>query len=173
MSDFRTARTTHLAMSRAAWFGTLAALSAAALLGATPSAQAAGSIKAAYVEQVIPAKTFNGSMFLTSGTKVSGPGVGGGVLGISSITITNFDASPQQVFIFGPVFSNPSEGCSGTVIGGTTPQRTVIVQGKSTLHLAFPTPLVVNPLSGTTCIAAEVTTIHTGAVELDFTAVVN
>lgn len=161
MSDFRPARFA------------LAALSTTILLCTAPIAHAAGSIKAAYVEQVIPAKTFNGTLLLSHVTKVTGPGVAGGVLGISSITLTNFDANPQQVFIFVPVLTNPADGCSSPVIGGTSPQRTVFVQGKSTLHLDFPTPLVINPVSGTTCIAAEVTTVHTGGVELDFTAVVN
>jgi hypothetical protein len=151
----------------------IAGLVACALLAAPTLAQAAGSIKAAYVEEVIPAKTYAGTVFLTSGSKVAGPGAGAGVLGISSITLTNYDASAQQVFIYTPVFSNPSDGCNGTVVGGTSPQRTVIVQGKSTLHLPFPTPLVVNPVSGNTCIAAEVTTTHTGAVEVNFVGVLN
>jgi hypothetical protein len=152
---------------------TAVALGACALLSAPTAAQAAGSIKAAYVETVIPAKAYTGSLFLAAVAKTTGPGAGAGVLGISSITLTNFDASPQQVFIFTPIFANPGSDCSGTIIGGTSPQRTVFVQGKSTLHLPFPTPLVVNPVSGLTCIAAEVTTTHTGAVELDFTGFLN
>jgi hypothetical protein len=161
------------AVSRIASSCAMAGLLACTLLAAPTPALAAGSIKAAYVEEVIPAKTYTGTMFLAAITKSTGPGAGAGVLGISSITLTNFDASPQQVFIFTPVFANPSSDCSGSVIGGTSPQRTVWVQGKSTLHMPFPTPLVVNPVAGQTCIAAEVTTTHTGAVEVDFVGVLN
>jgi hypothetical protein len=161
------------AISRLVSSCTLAAWSACALLAAPSLAHAAGGIKAAYVEEVIPAKSYTGSLFLAAVTKTTGPGAAAGVLGISSITLTNYDASPQQVFIFTPVFGNPGTDCSGTVIGGTSPQRTVIVQGRSTLHLPFPTPLVVNPVAGLTCIAAEVTTLHTGAVEVNFTGFLN
>jgi hypothetical protein len=154
---------TRLFASAVLCIGGLAALSGPAM--------AAGSIKAAYVETVIPAKTFYGTLFLTSGPKATGPGVSGGILGISSITITNFDAQPQQVFFSTPIFSGP--GCNASIIGGTNPQLTVIVQGRSTLQLTFPTPLVVNPQNGATCLSAEVTTGHTGAVEVNFIGVVN
>lgn len=148
------------------------ASAAAAAVFAGP-ASAAGSLKAAYVEEVIPAHTYFGHMTVLNGTNSIGPGTG--ILGISSITLTNFDASPQQVFIFVPVYSGAGCGAGGsTIIGGTTPQMQFYVQPNSTLHLPFPTPLVINPYAGNTCIAAEVTTLlHGGSVTMDVNGVVN
>lgn len=135
-------------------------------------AVAAGSIKAAYVEQVIPAKTYYGSMTVVNATKSVGPDAG--IYGVTSITITNYDSAPQQVFIFNPVLDNTG-GCGvGKIIGGGNPQMEVYVQPNSTLHLTYPTPLVFNPLSGHTCVGAEVTTtLHGGSVEVDVNGVIN
>ncbi len=133
-------------------------------------AQAAGGIKAAYVEPVIPSHTFSGRITAFNTPVSIGPGTG--VLGVSSLTLTNFDSGPQQVFLFAPVFGSGS--CGSPVIGGSDPTMQVIVQGYSTLHLTFPSPLVFNPVNGVTCVAVEVTTIlHGGSVELDVNGVVN
>jgi len=150
----------------------LALATIAGALAAAPVA-AAGSIKAAYVEQVIPAHTYTGHMTVLNGTNSVGPGTG--ILGISSLTLTNFDTQPQQVFIFVPIYAGAGCGAGGsTIIGGTTPQMTVYVQPQSTLHLTYPTPLVINPYAGNTCIAAEVTTLlHGGSVTIDVNGVVN
>ena len=43
-------------------------------------------------------------------------GPGTGVLGVSSITLTNFDSAAQQVSIFAPVFSGGSN-CTETSLG--------------------------------------------------------
>ena len=138
---------------------------------ASSAALAAGSIKAAYVEQVIPAKSFYGSMHTLNTVQSIGPG--SGILGVSSITLTNFDTAPQQVFIFNPVF-NAGETCGSTVIGGGGPQLTVYVQPRSTLQLNYHSPLVFNPINGKTCIAAEVTTpLNGGSVEIDVNGFVN
>ena len=149
------------------------ALAAAAFALAGVPARAAGTLKAAYVEQVIPAHTFSGHMQVLNATKSVGPGTG--VLGITSLTLTNFDAQPQQVFIFVPIFSGGGCGSGGSnIVGGTDPQMTVYVQPQQTLHLAYPTPLVINPFQNITCIAAEVTTLlHGGSVEIDVNGVVN
>jgi len=145
---------------------------AAAALFAGP-ASAAGSLKAAYVEEVIPAHTYTGHMTLLNSTNSIGPGTG--ILGITSITLTNFDNTAQQVFIFIPIYSGAGCGAGGsTIIGGTTPQMTVYVQPYATLHLTYPTPLVINPYAGNTCIAGEVTTLlHGGSVTMDVNGVVN
>lgn len=144
----------------------------ASLLAAAP-ALAAGSLKAAYVEQVIPSHTYTGHMLVLNSTNSIGPGTG--ILGITSITLTNFDTSPQQVFLFIPIFSGAGCGAGGSsIIGGTTPQMTFYVQPQQTLHLTYPTPLVINPYAGNTCIAAEVTTLlHGGSVAVDINGVVN
>jgi hypothetical protein len=139
---------------------------------ATPAA-AAGSLKAAYVEEVIPAHTFSGRMQVLNATKSMGPGTG--IFGISSLTLTNFDTQPQQVFIFVPIFSGGGCGTGGSnIVGGTEPQMTVYVRPQETLHLTYPTPLVFSPFNGITCLAAEVTTLlHGGSVEIDVNGVVN
>jgi hypothetical protein len=149
------------------------ALALAALAGIAAPALAAGGIKAAYVEQVIPAKTYTGRMQVLNTTTSMGPGTG--ILGVTSITLTNFDTSPQQVFIFVPIFSGGGCGSGGSnIVGGTQPQMTVYVQPQSTLHLTYPTPMVINPFASITCIAAEVTTLlHGGSVEIDVNGVVN
>jgi hypothetical protein len=163
-------------MSRIGWIPTLAFVSVAgiaALAGGIAPAYAAGSIKAAYVEEVIPSRTYSGRMSVLNTTNSMGPGTG--IFGVTSLTLTNFDTSPQQVFIFVPIFSGGGCGTGGSnIIGGTAPQMTVYVPAQSTLHLTYPTPLVVNPYAGITCIAAEVTTLlHGGSVEIDVNGVIN
>ena len=153
----------------------LAGLAVAALAGiAAPApALAAGGIKAAHVEQVIPAKTYTGRMQVLNAAKSMGPGTG--IFGITSLTLTNFDTQPQQVFLFVPIFSGGGCGSGGSnIVGGTEPQMTVYVAPQSTLHLTYPTPMVINPFNNITCIAAEVTTLlHGGSVEIDVNGVVN
>ena len=162
---------THTLTPLAATLASAACLVALASV-ATPAA-AAGAIKAAYVEEVIPAHTYTGHMTVLNATSSVGPGTG--ILGISSITLTNFDTQPQQIFIFVPIFSGAGCGSGGSaIIGGTTPQMTLYVQPQQTLHLAYPTPFVINPYAGSTCIAAEVTTLlHGGSVTMDVNGVVN
>jgi hypothetical protein len=147
-------------------------VASALIMASVPvAALAAGGIKAAFVEQVIPSRTFYDRRSVLNASVSLGPGTG--VLGVSSITLTNFDSGAQQVFIFVPIFSGGSD-CTGSIIGGTEPQMQVIVQAYSTLHLTYPTSLVVNPVSGRTCIAAEVTTLlHGGSVQIDVNGVVN
>ena len=148
---------------------------AAALASVSGPVFAAGSIKAAFVEEVIPSKPWSGRMSVLNTTNSIGPGPNGGILGITSITLTNFDTSPQQVFIFVPIFSGGGCGSGGsTIVGGTTPQMTVYVQPQSTLHLTYPSPLVINPFANITCVAAEVTTLlHGGSVEIDVNGTLN
>ena len=97
--------------------------------------------------------------------RADGP-TGGGTLGVTSITITNFDAQAQQATIFLPAMDSP--GCSGSVIGGADPQIKMFVPAGTTMHFAYPTPLVFGP-----CVAAQVNTAHTGGVEFDINGVVN
>jgi hypothetical protein len=160
-------------ISRISTLGLACAAGVLGLGGAGAPAFAAGSIKAAYVEQVIPSHTWSGRMQVLNSTNSMGPGTG--ILGITSITLTNFDSSPQQVFIFVPIFSGGGCGSGGSnIIGGTTPQMTVYVQPQSTLHLAYPTPMVISLSQNINCVAAEVTTLlHGGSVEIDVNGVVN
>jgi hypothetical protein len=132
-------------IQRKPWkFAAVASMLALGFSLVSVTASAAGSIKAAYVEQVIP---------------------GTGILGVTSITLTNFDSAAQQVFIFSPVFSGSGICGSGEIIGGGNPQIEVYVQARSTLQLTYPSPMVFNPLNGQTCIAAQVETkLNCGSV---------
>jgi hypothetical protein len=148
-------------------------LLALTLAGAFTAPKLAAAIKAAYVEVVIPSRPFAGSMQATN-TKVSvGPDTG--TLGVSNLTLTNFDSAAQQVFIFQPTFAFGGCGGSGAAInGGSTPQMQVYVQPFSTLVIPYPTPLVFPGFGGHTCVAAEVTTVlHGGSVQIDVTGFVN
>lgn len=162
-----------LKQNRGRFFVTTLAMVVALGMAVTPTtAVAAGGIKAAYVETVIPSKAYSGTMDLYNNSTFSiGPNTG--VLGIASLTITNFSATAQQVFIFEPIFEG-TNGCGSPVIGGGGTQMTLIVQGNSTLHLTYPSPLVFSPLNGHTCIAAEVTTVlGGGSVEVVVNGFVN
>ena len=131
-----------------------------AIGGALPAAGAAD-------EPALPSHPFFGHMTLSKGqTKAVGPATG--TLGVSSITITNFNSTSQTAFIFAPVMGGNS--CNTSVTGGAEPHLYVIVEPLKTLHLAFPTPLVFPPFKGLTCVAANVTTTlsQSSAVELNF-----
>ena len=78
-------------------------------------------------------------------------------IGLTSITLTNFDTSNTAlVRVTRPVLP-ASAGCDITSIpphswGVTTPETLVLVPAKSTLHLTYPTPLVFSRLNGASCI---------------------
>lgn len=113
------------------------------------------------VSLTLPANPFFDEINLLPSDKKA-VGVGSGHLAVTTLTITNFDSGPQQLFVFAPVMSGG--GCSGSVIGGGTPIARALLQARSTMQLQFPTPMV---FSGPACIAAEVTTVMTGSVTLD------
>ncbi len=119
---------------------------------ATPT-MAAGSIKAASVELVIPSRAVYFDRGLSNGVALAtGPGTG--TLGVTSITLTNFDATAQQVYIFAATVTTPGD-CSSSVVGFESPSMSVYVQPNSTLHLSYPSPLVFHPISGSTCIGGN------------------
>jgi hypothetical protein len=138
---------------------------------AAPTVSAA--IKAVFVEVTIPSRPYYGSMSASNSAVSLGPDIG--TLGVSNLTLTNFDSTRQQVFIFAPIFASGGCGGSGSnIIGGGGPQMNVYVQPGETLSFAYPAPLVFRQVGGHTCVAAEVTTIlHGGSVEVDVTGFVN
>jgi hypothetical protein len=147
-----------------------AAVIITAAVGSFAAPKLAAAIRAAFVEVVIPSKPFYDSMSVVNTPVSVGPDVG--TLGVSNISLTNFDSSPQQVFVFAPVIS--SGGCGNPISGGSTPQMTVYVQPQQTLVIPYPSPLVFAGVGGHTCVAAEVTTtLHGGSVEVDVTGFVN
>ena len=110
----------------------------------------------------LPDSPFFADLFVTNADKVAGVD-GTSLLGITSITVTNFDSATQQVKIFAPVVDGSSCGAA-TVTGGSSPSFNVLVEGRRTLHLDFPTPMVFQPIAGLTCVAATITTTHTNGV---------
>ena len=110
------------------------------------------------VSLTLPEQPFFDEMTLLNNT-AKAVGVVGQRLGVTTLTITNFDSNPQQLFVFNPVMSGGS--CSGSVVGGATPIARALLEARKTVQLQFPTPMVFS-LSGQGCIAAEVTTVLSG-----------
>jgi hypothetical protein len=125
--------------------------------GAVPAAAAAD-------EPALPSHPFFARMELKAG-QAKAVGVAGLTLGVSSITITSFNATDQTVYIFSAIVAGKS--CDTAVTGGgNLPTFYVLVGPRQTLHLAFPTPLVVPLFQGVSCLAAEVTTVHSSTMEV-------
>ena len=126
------------------------------------TAQAAGPIKAAYVEEVIPSHTFNDQMSLSTKAKAVGPGAGTAILGVTSLTFTNTDSARQLVLFFTASISGTE--CGGaSLVGAVETSMYVVVAANSTLHLTYPTPWIVNPWQGYTCFGAKlVNPLHAG-----------
>lgn len=93
-----------------------------------------------------------------SASHVVGPT--GGRLTISSLTMTNFSTSTQQLRIFNP--STPNGDCSGTPTGGSYPDYVVLLQARSTQELTFPVGVGYPKLNGASCIAFQVGTVLNG-----------
>lgn len=144
-----------------------------AVVGIFAAPKVSAAVRAALVEVVIPSKPIYESMTVLNSPVSSGPDIG--TLGVTNITVVNFDSSPQQVFIFTPIIaSGGSAGCGGAITGGSFPRMQVYVQPQQTLVIPYPTPLVFSGVNGHTCIAAEVTTLlHGGSVEVDVNGFVN
>ena len=149
------------------------ALAGAALL-APQSACAAGALKAAYVEEVIPSRIFNGEMSLGTSLKAVGPGTGTAVFGITSLTFTNTDSARQLVFFAPAAITGNDCSAEGAVQGAVISTMYVVVPANSTLHLTYPTPFVVAPWQGTTCFGAKlVNPLHDGDVLVNVIGVLN
>ena len=89
------------------------------------------------------------SEFLANGT--SGSGSASGVLGITSLTVVNGGASDTPVFIFAMGVVGPT--CDSQELSGTARLLAyALVQANSTMHLTYPSPLVVTPINGFSCI---------------------
>jgi len=115
---------------------------------AAPGAFAAGGIKAAYVETVIPAKPF--TSFVSLEIFPIYVGVRAGVLGISSITLTNPSNAAARVEV-----QNRVEVAGTECLSGTQSRQifmVVFVQARSTLHLPFPAPISIEPIGGMSCV---------------------
>jgi hypothetical protein len=110
------------------------------------------------VSLTLPAEPFFDEIDLNTGD-AKAVGVTGKRLAVTTLTISNFDGTTQQLFVFNPVLSG--NACGTSVVGGSTPLAHLILEPFKTVQLQFPTPMVFS-LSGLGCIAAEVTTVLTG-----------
>ena len=121
---------------------------------ASQTASAADGIKAAYVETVIPSKSYTGQLSVSvyGTTATTGPSQPG-VLGISSIVLTNTDTQVQGVIVGVPYLG--SAACGTTYITAYFSTFYFYVQPQSTLVVPFPTPYVINPAGGQACIAID------------------
>ena len=93
-------------------FWAVAGLFTLAVIGVAVAPKVRAAIRAAFVEVVLPSQPFSGTMVLKNEVRSIGPGTG--TLGVSSLTITNFNTTQQQIQIFPPELSGG--GCGvGTV----------------------------------------------------------
>jgi len=88
-------------------------------------------------------------------------------MGVTSMTVTNFDTIPHQVRVFRPLVSG-TDCDPADIIGGAAPSFNVLVGARSTLHLPFPTAMVFSRIGAVTCLATQVMTAQTSAVEVVF-----
>ena len=150
-------------------------LGALAIIGTVTAPRIVAAIKAAYVEVVIPGRPFSDFVTVTNNSGNGVPlGPGSGVLGISSITLNNYNSTTQIVTVFPAILTGNSPGaCNGTIIGGSSPQLGFIIAPNSTLHVPYPTPVAMSVSGGATCIAAQSNSNQTKSVEVYVTGFVN
>ena len=152
-----------------------ASLGVLAIIGVATAPKMNALIKAAYVELVLPDKPFTYDLDTNNINGGYSIGPGTGTLGVTSLTITNYDSNPQDIFVFVPQVAGQTAGsCSGIVTGVSGPSFHVIVQGVSTLHLPYPSPLVFSPnAGGSTCMGLQAGTPRTGNVNITVNGFVN
>jgi len=127
---------------------------AIAAIGALTSPKLAAAVKAAYVEMVIPSHPYHQQVVLDVGAvfKIFGPDTGR--LGVTNITLTNTGSDPEVVGIAS--VGDTSDGCGDSgALSNAVELAEVYVQGKSTLVIPYPAPLVVDNVNGHTCLAVE------------------
>lgn len=125
----------------------LGGAAALTLLGTASSSRAAGVVRAALVELVFPSKPI--SELLANGTVASGSATG--VLGVTSLTLSNDNPTRTTVIIFATSVVGPT--CDSPEVSGTRRVLAFVpVPAESTMHLTYPSPLVVTPTNGFSCI---------------------
>lgn len=113
---------------------------------------ALAATKAALVEQAFPSRPYNGAASGSAGYASVGPGASG-VLGMTSLTLTNLGSADRSIFVFAPVFADGQSCGSTSVIGGGYPRFYVKVPAGQTVHLTYPSPLVYTGIGGQSCVA--------------------
>lgn len=124
-------------------------------------AQAAGAIKAAFVEAVIPSKPFSALLNASPGvTAFAGPSTG--VLGVTSLTLSNNTSTPSGVTLSVVAVPDGIDCENANLSQGIILFRAAAhVPPLQTLQLIYPSPWVIGaglsvPAGRHVCLAAEV-----------------
>lgn len=129
-----------------------------AFIGALTAPKITAAARAALVEVVMPSTPFYARMQLSGAASQSvGPGTGN--LGVTQITITNFDSVVNQVNVYAGLLTGGTCGGTNNVAAATDPFLILKVQPNSTLTVTPATPIVFTPQTGFdsqphTCVAA-------------------
>jgi hypothetical protein len=147
-------------------FVTLAAI---ATLSA-PKLRAA--IRATLVEVVIPSRPYNQTMtFSSSMFKTFGPDTG--LLGVSTISFTNFASLRETITIRQAVIAN-GDCSTGGLVTQVAPDMTFLLQPNSSMVVPFATPLVFSGVGGHTCLFTQVpSNINGDDIQMVVTGFVN
>ncbi len=118
---------------------------------------------------VFPASPFSASITISNILRQTAVGPKSGTLGVTSITLANFNNVTFQIRIFSPLVAGSS--CSGTVTGTasiTTTSFQFLLEPFKTFSLTFPTPLIFPKVGGgaVSCIAVEADTFAAGSVNV-------
>jgi hypothetical protein len=117
------------------------------------------------VQPAFPAVPYVQSWNLTAAAPEVVFGHPTGTIGLTAMTLTNFESTPVQVSVSHAILASPGS-CVGTVTGGTLPQFPILVQARSTLHLTYPTALVFSRIDGASCIEVGASGLFSGSVHV-------
>jgi hypothetical protein len=117
------------------------------------------------VQPAFPALPYDASANLTAAAPEAVFGVAAETVGLSTITITNFEHAEVQVTVSRPIMASP-DTCVGPVVGGTTPTFLLLLQARSSLHLEYPSPLVFPFIDGASCIRVGASGLSSGTVRI-------
>ena len=139
---------------------TIALLSA--VLPALAHAQDARSAVGRATPPAFPTAPFYTTLELVSGAPVSA-GFAARSLGVTNLTISNFNNTAVKILVFLPVFASGGI-CGDPVLAGNPPSGYYMVGAQQTLSIPYPTPQVFK--GKPSCIAANLVSGATSGVEL-------
>ena len=131
-------------------------------LSALAQAQDARGAVGRATPPAFPTAPFYATLPLVSGTPVSA-GFAARTLGVTNLTISNFNTTAVKILVFLPVFA-PGGICGDPVLAGDPPSGYYMVGALQTLTIAYPTPQVFK--GKPSCIAANIVSGATSGVEL-------
>ena len=145
-------------------FPTIAVCAMALIGAALPAAQAQNSPgpENRATPPAFPVFPFYADLSLLSGTPVSA-GLPARTLGVTNLTISNFNNSAVKIFVFLPVYAAGGI-CGDPVLAGDPPTGYYMVGAQQTLSIPYPTPLVYK--GKPSCIGATIVSGATSGVDL-------